>query len=430
MSKTHTDEIPCLRFKEWTKDEEGLEFVLGVTMPPLPPNIVFGSSELNETNELTIRCVSADLVSDRYAVDVTIGDVFQPADNWWLLITAADSRDLVKAVDLVVCLENLRILTDKEQILCFQIFDFFRGKFHFHDWIELIALVFNDQLCIRILDHYIHPFVEPQSVVQTLKLLDHWSHMNADNRPIARSVWCDRNAIEEGVSKPDPLPDPPIGKEFVYRGLFRPNSAEFIVYEQEDLLQVQDAIAICCPADLISFSAVTRYVLREYGVDAIFNRRPQVGSVVHLDPSVTLLPNKHVFLLFTRANNRQVLLHETLHRCLEALVEELYKLGLVDIHFPIIDTERSHNNLSNWYNLLSDYFADTDITVHLHDRVYVSIASISVFPEPMPAEESSQEQVNGQIASLNVDSKPSASNSLFSIRLAKLPFLSPISIFQ
>ena len=37
----------CLRFKEWTKDEEGLEFVLGIVVPPLPPNIVFGKA----TNE-------------------------------------------------------------------------------------------------------------------------------------------------------------------------------------------------------------------------------------------------------------------------------------------------------------------------------------------------------------------------------------------
>ena len=46
MDETYTDEIPCFRFKEWTKDEEGLEFVLGVTMPPLPSNIVFGTSDL------------------------------------------------------------------------------------------------------------------------------------------------------------------------------------------------------------------------------------------------------------------------------------------------------------------------------------------------------------------------------------------------
>ena len=107
---------------------------------------------------LTICCVSADLVLDQYAVDVTVGDVYQPADDWWLLITAQPSSALVKSVDLVVCLENLRTLTDKEQVLCFQIFDFFRGKFHLHDWIELIALVFYDQVRVRVLDQYTHPF--------------------------------------------------------------------------------------------------------------------------------------------------------------------------------------------------------------------------------------------------------------------------------
>ena len=49
MAKTKTDEVSCLRFKEWTKDEEGLEFVLGIVVPPLPPNIVFGMAT-NEWN--------------------------------------------------------------------------------------------------------------------------------------------------------------------------------------------------------------------------------------------------------------------------------------------------------------------------------------------------------------------------------------------
>ena len=415
MDKTHTDEVSCFRFKEWTKDEEGLEFVLGVTMPPLPPNIVFETSGEALETCLSIRCVSAELVLDQYAVNVTVGDVYQPADDWWLLITAQDSNALVRSVDLIVCLENLRTLTNKDQILGFQIFDFFRGKFHFHDWIELIALVFYDQSRVLMLDGYTHRFAHPLSVVQTLKLLDCWSHINADNRPVARSVWCDRNAIEEGVSKPNPLEDPPVGKEFIYRGVYRPNSSEFIVYEQVDLLQVEGAIAICCPADLISFSAVTRYVLREYGVDPIFRRRPQVGSVVHLDPSVTLVPNRHVFLLFTRAHNREVLLHEMLHSCLEALIEKLCALGLFDIHLPIIDTERSHNNLSNWYGILTDHFAETGIVVHLHDRVYASIASISMFPNPVPAIESLEDQDSGHLAKPCLNLRSTAADSLFSV---------------
>ena len=218
-------------------------------------------------------------------------------------------------------------------------------------------------------------------------MLDNWSRANTDNRPIKRSVWCDRNSIEESSSKPDSRSEPPIGKEFIYRGCLRPHSADFIVYDQSDLLQVQTVIAVSCSADLVSYSAVTRYVLREYGTDAIFNRRPQVGSVIHLDPSVTLVRDKHVFLLITRATNRDPLLHETLHSCLSVLSAKLNELDLRELHVPIIDAERSHNNLNNWYQLLVDYFADTNIYVHLHDRVYVSIACIAKFPTTCSVDE-------------------------------------------
>ena len=89
---------------------------------------------------VTVRCVPADLVRDKYAVDVAVGDVYQPVDNWWLLITADSTSDLVRPNDLKICLESLRTLTSIDQALSFQIFDFYRGKFKFREWIELIAL--------------------------------------------------------------------------------------------------------------------------------------------------------------------------------------------------------------------------------------------------------------------------------------------------
>ena len=59
-----------------------------------------------------IRCVPADLVYDKYAVEVNVGDVYQPVDNWWLLITAESTNALVRPYDLKTCLENLRTLTE------------------------------------------------------------------------------------------------------------------------------------------------------------------------------------------------------------------------------------------------------------------------------------------------------------------------------
>ena len=67
---------------------------MGIVVPPLPPNIVFGKATSEGDQSITIRCVPADLVYDRYAVDVSVGDVYQPVDNWWLLITAESTNAL------------------------------------------------------------------------------------------------------------------------------------------------------------------------------------------------------------------------------------------------------------------------------------------------------------------------------------------------
>ena len=50
--------------------------------------------------------VTADLVQDKFAFATTMGDVYQPADNWWLLITAETTDSLVQPDDLRCCLEN------------------------------------------------------------------------------------------------------------------------------------------------------------------------------------------------------------------------------------------------------------------------------------------------------------------------------------
>ena len=82
MSHTQTWEIPTPRFKQWTANEAGLEFTLGITIPCMPPNFVFEPYNYEQERVEMVRCVTADLVHDKYMFDVTIGDVYQPADNW------------------------------------------------------------------------------------------------------------------------------------------------------------------------------------------------------------------------------------------------------------------------------------------------------------------------------------------------------------
>ena len=62
MSRASIWDIPCPRFKQWTADAAGLEFTLGVTIPCMPPNFVFGPYNYEQELVEMVRCVTADLV--------------------------------------------------------------------------------------------------------------------------------------------------------------------------------------------------------------------------------------------------------------------------------------------------------------------------------------------------------------------------------
>ena len=134
---------------------------------------------------------------------------------------------------------------------------------------------------------------------------------------------------------------------------------------------------ICCPADLTSVSAMAVYVIREYGQEDIFRLRPAVGKAIYLTRSPTAQWNNDIMLLFTRASNKHLMLHDVLHTCLTYLVDKLTRAQIFKVHFPNHDPERSINILPTWYFMLNDHFLESNIEIVLHDRVYVSIASIT-----------------------------------------------------
>ena len=67
MSNESIWHLPCLRFKQWTEDESGLEFTLGVTIPCMPPNFTFGPFNHEQERVEMVRCITADLLYDKYA---------------------------------------------------------------------------------------------------------------------------------------------------------------------------------------------------------------------------------------------------------------------------------------------------------------------------------------------------------------------------
>ena len=108
-----------------------------------------------------VRCITADLLLDRYGVEVEPGGVYSPAPYWWLMVTASRVDALVDPQHLLLCLESLRTSTAENLILCFHLIDWYRGKVKFRWWLELIITCFTDYPRIRSLDEWIHTFEEP-----------------------------------------------------------------------------------------------------------------------------------------------------------------------------------------------------------------------------------------------------------------------------
>ena len=66
---------PCPRFNEWTSDGKGLEFTLATVVPPVPPSIWFGPFNFEREPVQMAKCITADLLLDRYGVEVEPGGV-------------------------------------------------------------------------------------------------------------------------------------------------------------------------------------------------------------------------------------------------------------------------------------------------------------------------------------------------------------------
>ena len=381
MQGTSPSDCPTYRFKEWTWHEKsGLEFTLEAIIPPLPPSMVFGKIEPTDTKVAMVRCITAQKLWQQYGVTSPPGDVYHPTTGWWLLVTSLDETSPVTPGTLLICLENLRTLVEFDGTLCFHLADIYRGKFLSQHWLQLLAITFCRQARIRLLDKYTYTFENPVTVLEALSVVNDWSCTNLGDRPLRRTVWQDRKAILDHLTPRQDNQSTVTGKLLTTHPKFKPNYLSWFSYEETDILQARGTVAICCPADLLSYSAMARYVIREYGQEEIFRLRPTVGKAIRLARSPNAPWNNEMFLIFTRASNKHPILHDVLHLCLTDLIQKLTRAQITRIHLPIHDPERSINLLPAWYSMLRDHFIDSNIDIVLHDRVYVSIASVRTYP--------------------------------------------------
>ena len=236
---------------------------------------------------------------------------------------------------LLFCLENLRTLVEFENTLCFHLADIYRGNVLSQHWLQLLAITFCRQAKIRLLDKHTYTFENPVSVPEALSVVHDWSCTNMGNRPIHKTVWQDRKAILDHLTPAQDNQSTATGTLLMTHPNVKPNYLPWITYEENDILQALGTVVLCCPADLLSHSAMACYVIREYGQEEIFRLRPVMGKAIHPVNSPTAPWNNDMFLLFTSASNKHPMLHDALHPRLIDLIHKIALAQITQVHLPI-----------------------------------------------------------------------------------------------
>ena len=174
-------------------------------------------------------------------------------------------------------------LVEANDTLCFHLADIYCGKFLSQYWLQLIAITLCRQARIHVLGRLTYVPEAPITALEALAIVHDWSCINMGDRPLRRTVWEERRAIFEHLT---PLTidtnDHPGGKWLITQPKTRPNYVPWITYSNTDILRATGTIVLCCPADLLSYSATTRFIIREYGQEHIFRLKPSVGTALRL----------------------------------------------------------------------------------------------------------------------------------------------------
>ena len=110
----------------------------------------------------------------------------------------------------------------------------------------------------------------------------------------------------------------------------------------------------------------------------IFQLCPPIGEAIHLARLPAAPWSNEIFLLFTRASHKHLMLQDVLPLCLIDMLRQLDQNCITQVHFSIYDSERSINIPLTQYAMLRDHFTASNVEIVLHDRVNVSIASVTV----------------------------------------------------
>ena len=142
----------------------------------------------------------------------------------------------------------------------------------------------------------------------------------------------------------------------------RPNYVQWTTYSDTDFLQAPGTVVLCCPADLICTRTET-ISRRCITPDSLANCNLKKRNLSFMQQSFQL----------TSAAARDPA------RVPYYLSHQLHQHRITRIHSPFYDPERSIILLAAWYATLHDHFTSQNLKTILHDRVYVTIASVTSF---------------------------------------------------
>ena len=97
----------------------------------------------------------------------------------------------------------------------------------------------------------------------------------------------------------------------------------------------------------MSYSAITRYIIREHGQESIFKQIPALGEAMNQRDSKSTIEQLH-FPVIHQSVSKHPLLHDVLILCLLGLVNKLTPIQISEECFLVYGPERSVNILRGW----------------------------------------------------------------------------------
>ena len=168
--------------------------------------------------------------------------------------------------------------------------------------------------------------------------------------------------------------EPNIGRNFETQFEIPKEYSDNILITDSDFILPDRTSAICITADM-SFNTrlETDFKKENQNVEFLFRKRPGLGGMTALPPSVSQVPGKNLCFLVTRINERNTIDPEPVILALTRLRDFMVERGIRDVSMRVFDPNRGRLNPRELYAILHVVFAETEIMVHQHRKYYLSI---------------------------------------------------------